>query len=64
MEAEKCLAEALQAAIRGFGIDAPHVGMSANNIAEVYRVTGKLEQAKELYAQVGRLRGKKSDQKD
>jgi len=41
----------LEASIRGFGLDAPHVAMSCNNLAEVMRVQGKLEQAIELYKQ-------------
>eukprot|EP00210_Caulerpa_lentillifera_P001908 g1835.t1 len=42
---------ALEAAIRGFGLDAPHVAMSCNNLAEVLRVQGKLDEAIELYNQ-------------
>lgn len=41
----------MEASIRGFGLDAPHVAMSCNNLAEVMRVQGKLEQAIELYKQ-------------
>ena len=54
MEAGVHFYNALQAALRGFGGDAPHVGMAANNMAELYRVLGKLEQSRELYFQVSR----------
>ena len=50
-EAEQCLSEALQAALRGFARDMPHVGMSANNMAEMYRISGRLDQARWLYFQ-------------
>lgn len=50
-DAELKFSIALEASIRGFGLDAPHVAMSCNNLAEVMRVQGKLEQAIELYKQ-------------
>lgn len=54
-EAESFFYEAYYAALRGFGGDAPHVGMSANNLAELYRVNGQLSKAKELYFQANKM---------
>ena len=43
---------ALAEAREGFGPDDPHVAAAAQNLAELYRVQKKYEQARPLYEQV------------
>lgn len=45
----------MENAIAGFGPRDGHVASSANNLAELYRVLGRMHDAEPLYRQVGKL---------